>query len=296
MRQIQLLKSYVYEKPEYQNDLVDKRLHGPGRLLSDVERAVGCVGQWWWLRRADHDHLPRHARMAVPAAHGNAATTETEPLLATSSRQYGRGRGRHAGLAVGPAASRRWRQVPPPDVARIAARDGSTPLGIGVALLLIGAALCCWHSGIPPSIRPACRGPRSTRARRRSTCPSPATTSSSPRRRTARLPSCSSPSPASQWPRRHRPRRIAIRSTTATTCAAPRSACTRLTAAGTWTAASQAPLTGNVGVLSRTRCSDPRVELATLWFGIGFVVVGAVVGGYGVGQRRRWNRGHHLTA
>ncbi len=34
--QIQLLKSYVYEKPEYQNDLVDKRLHGP----------AGCCQTW----------------------------------------------------------------------------------------------------------------------------------------------------------------------------------------------------------------------------------------------------------
>jgi hypothetical protein len=34
--QIQLLKSYVYEKPEYQNDLVDKRLRGP----------AGCCQTW----------------------------------------------------------------------------------------------------------------------------------------------------------------------------------------------------------------------------------------------------------
>jgi hypothetical protein len=34
--QIQLLKSYVYEKPEYKNDLVDKRLHGP----------AGCCQTW----------------------------------------------------------------------------------------------------------------------------------------------------------------------------------------------------------------------------------------------------------
>jgi Mannosyl-glycoprotein endo-beta-N-acetylglucosaminidase len=34
--QIQLLKSYVYEKPEYQNELVDRRLHGP----------AGCCQTW----------------------------------------------------------------------------------------------------------------------------------------------------------------------------------------------------------------------------------------------------------
>jgi hypothetical protein len=34
--QIQLLKSYVFEKPEYANDLVDRRLHGP----------AGCCQTW----------------------------------------------------------------------------------------------------------------------------------------------------------------------------------------------------------------------------------------------------------
>ena len=44
-----------------------------------------------------------------------------------SAGQFGAGQGSYGG-----------QQVPPPDVARIAARDGSVPLGIGVVLLLIG--------------------------------------------------------------------------------------------------------------------------------------------------------------
>ncbi len=180
-------------------------------------------------------------------------------------------------------------QVPPPDVARVAARDGSTPLGIGIALLFIGGVLLLLTFR-SPSFDPdgATRAPM-TEGRatidvaeagyyvayvETTDCRGGFVQFTQPGQPVAQ----STPAAGSRYPEYRRGDMCG----TALGLYA-------LTAPGTWTAESQLPLTGNIAFYLQDR-RPTRIEAGTLWIGVGFLVAGAAVGAYGFTQRRRWSR------
>lgn len=180
-------------------------------------------------------------------------------------------------------------QVPPPDVARVAARDGSLPLGVGVMLLLIGGVLILLTFR-NPSFDPGgmSRAPLDESTAtievadpgyyvayvETADCSSALVQFTQSGQPIAQ----STPSSAARYPQYHG----------AGGCGTPLGLYS-LTAAGTWTAASQPPLTGTVAFY---RDGDPpsRVDMATLWFGVVFLLVGGGVTAWAMTQRRRWKR------
>jgi hypothetical protein len=185
-------------------------------------------------------------------------------------------------------------QALPPDVARIAARDGSLPLGIGVVCLLIGGVLLMLTLR-NPSFDP---GGMSRVAMDEGTatvdvaepgyyvayietadCSSSFVQFTQPGQPVAQ----STPAASARYPRYQG----------AEDCGIPLGLYA-LTASGPWIAASQLPLTGNVAFYLD---DDPpgRIDMATLWFGVTILVIGGAVTGMGLVQRRRWKQANVVS-
>jgi hypothetical protein len=187
------------------------------------------------------------------------------------------------------AGSTGGHQVPPPDVARIAARDGSVPLGIGVVLLLIAGVLGLLTFR-NPSFDPAGMS-RVAMDEGRATIDV-----SEPGYYVVYIetPDCSSafvqftqsgqpvaqstPASGARYPQYHDDQ----------LCGIPLGLYA-LTASGPWIAASQEPLAGNLAFYLDDD-SPTRIEAGTLWLGVAFLLAGGVLTAWGLTQRRRWQR------